>query len=218
MTEFSREVDDEYRRDQVAAIFKKYGNAIVGVLLIIVVGIGGWQFLQWRQLKAAQASAVAYEAALKLSAEAKGTEAETALGAIAGDAASPYADLAKLRQAAEMAKRDPVAGGKVFDAIAADASVELELKNAARIRAAYLLVDTATLEELTKRVGDLAVADGAWRSSAREILGLAAFKAGDIEKAAQFFQDIAVDATAPASMKARAEVIVELVRGSAKAK
>jgi hypothetical protein len=218
MTEFSREVDEEYRKAQVAAIFKKYGNLIIGGLLAIVIGIGGWQFVQWRQTKAAQAAAVAFENALQLAATDKGAEAETALAAIAGDASSPYAALAKLRAAGVIAERDKEAGVKAFDAVAADATAELELRNAARIRAAYLLVDTASREDLTARVGDLAGAGGHWRHSAREILGLAAFKAGDMEAAAKSFEEIAVDPAAPQSMKSRAGLFIELARGAAAAK
>ncbi len=58
-------------------------------------------------------------------------------------------------------------GVKAYDAVAADSAVEAELRSAARIRAAYLLVDTASLDELTKRVADLAVPGNAWRNSAR---------------------------------------------------
>jgi hypothetical protein len=218
MTEFSREVDDEYRRAQIAAIFKKYGNLIIGVLLLIIVGVGGWQFLEWRQTKAAQASAVAFEKATVLSGEAKGDDAEKALALIAADATSPYATLAKLRAAAEIAKRDGAEGVKAYDAIIADSTAALEWKTVARIRAGYLLVDTASLDELTKRVGDLAEPAGIWRHSAREILGLVAYRTGDLEKSAQYFQAIATDPAAPESMTSRAAVIVELVRGAAKPK
>jgi hypothetical protein len=218
MTEFTREVDEEYRREQLTAIFKKYGNLIIGVVLLIVIGVGGWQFLQWRQTVAAQAGAVAYEKALALSTQNKGAEAEAALAAIAAETSNPYHGLATLRQAAEIAKRDAAEGVKAYDAIAADATLEAELKNAARIRAGYLLVDTAALDEITRRIADLAVPAGTWRNAAREILGLAAYRAGDTEKAAQAFQDIAIDPAASQSMKSRAEVIVQLVRGSAKAK
>jgi hypothetical protein len=218
MTEFSREVDEEYRKAQVAAIFKKYGNLIIGALLLIVIGIGGWQFLQWRQMKTAQASAVAFDEALKLASEAKGADAEAALQAIAANAASPYSALARLRQAAAISVRDKEAGLKAFDAVAADAGVELELRNAARIRAAYLVVDAANLADMTARVGDLAVAGGNWRHGARELLGLAAYKSGDSEKAAQYFQEIATDPEAPRAMMSRAGIFIELVRGGAKPK
>ncbi len=101
MTEFSREVDEEYRRAQIAAIFKKYGNIIIGALLVIIVGVGGWQFLEWRKTMAAQASAVAFQAAIELSGDpAKAADAEKAFAAVAADSASPYAPLAKLRAAA----------------------------------------------------------------------------------------------------------------------
>ena len=47
-------------------------------------------------------------------------------------------------------------------------------------RAALILVNTASVDELKTRIGDLADPTSGWRHSAREILGLAAYRNGDL--------------------------------------
>jgi hypothetical protein len=52
------------------------------------------------------------------------------------------------------------------------------------LRAAYLLVDHGSYSDVSAEVEVLAVPGNPARHSAREALGLAAFKAGDLAKAA----------------------------------
>jgi hypothetical protein len=104
-------------------------------------------------------------------------------------------------------------GQKAFEALAADASVEQPLRELARLRAAMIAVDSEPYDAIVKRVGDLATPGHMWRSSAREVLGLSAFKAGDMDKAGAHYQDIALDPEAPQQMKTRAEIVIEMTRG-----
>ncbi len=60
-----------------------------------------------------------------------------------------------------------------------DASVGAIGQDVARVRAALLLVDTAPLAEMVQRMQPLADGTGPMRHSARQILALAQFKAGD---------------------------------------
>jgi len=51
-----------------------------------------------------------------------------------------------------------------------------------------------------------------WRHSARELLGLAALKAGDYEAAGRWFDQIASDREAPPALRQRVNIYLELVR------
>ena len=70
--EFIREVDEEYRRDQMAQIWKRYNGVIIGVAALVVAGVGGWRYWEHYQDTRTQASAVRYEEALRLTSEDKG--------------------------------------------------------------------------------------------------------------------------------------------------
>ena len=89
--EFIREVDEEYRRDQIAAIWKRYNGVIVGLAILVVAAVGGWRYWQHMQDTRSQAAAVRYQEALQLSAEpAKSDEAEKVLENLAKDAPEGY--------------------------------------------------------------------------------------------------------------------------------
>ena len=69
--EFIREVDEEYRRDQVAKIWQRYNGVIIGAAILLVVAVGGWRYWEHVQETRSQAAAVRYEDALRLSREDK---------------------------------------------------------------------------------------------------------------------------------------------------
>jgi hypothetical protein len=52
-----------------------------------------------------------------------------------------------------------------------------------------------------------------WRHSARELLGLSGLKAGDLEFAGRWFDQIAADRETPAGLRQRLEVYTALVAG-----
>src|SRR5690348_4257271 len=104
--EFIREVDEEYRRDQITQIWQRYNGIIIAVVVLIVAGVGGWRFWQHRQLTLAQEAAVRYEEALRLSSDDKGQEAQGALeNVVKQDSGTGYAMLARFRLAAELGKQ-----------------------------------------------------------------------------------------------------------------
>ena len=123
--------------------------------------------------------------------------------------------LARFRAAGERSLSDPAAGAKAFDDLAGDATIDPNLRDLARIRAAIVLVDTATPDEIAKRVGALAEPGKPWRASARELLGLARYKAGDLKDASSYFEQITLDADTPEPLRQRAQIMIGLIRGGA---
>ncbi|MNW11389.1 hypothetical protein D3C71_2088370 [compost metagenome] len=55
------------------------------------------------------------------------------------------------------------------------------------------------------------------RHSAREALGLSAYKAGDIAKAKSWFQQIIDDAQSPRNVAGRAQMLLDVIAASGKA-
>jgi hypothetical protein len=62
--EFIREVDEEYRRDQIAQIWKRYNGLIIGIAILLVAAVGGWRYWEYRERVRAEAAAEQYEEAL----------------------------------------------------------------------------------------------------------------------------------------------------------
>ncbi len=213
MSDIFREVDDEVRQQKLEALWKKYGNLLIACAVLLVVAVGAWRFYQHKQQLAAEQGAEKYEAAIDLAKAGKSIEAEAALMSLTKDGTKMYIVLAQIRNAAEVAKRDTGAAVKLYDALSSDTAVEPVLQSLAKFRAASLLSDSISVDDLSARIGSIAVPGNPWRNSARELLGLAKFKAGDSSAASSYFEQIALDLDTPAAMRERAQLLLTQVRG-----
>jgi hypothetical protein len=211
--EFIREVDEEYRRDQMAQIWRRYNGVIIGIAALIVASVGGWRYWEHRQESLSQAAAVRYEDALKLSREGKGQEAQAALESLAKEDGTGYSLLARFRLAAELGQQNPENGASAYDALASDAQIGAIWRDLARLRAAWLRLDTADPAQVRPALEPLAAPTNAWRHSARELLGLSGLKAGDMEYAGRWFDQIAADRETPPALRQRLAVYTALVAG-----
>lgn len=212
MDPFIREVDEEYRRDRAAEVWKRYGPLILALAILVVASVGGWRYWQYAQGQQAEAAASRFQNALDLARDGKGEDAEKVLAALAADGPSGYRLLARFRLAGEEGLRNAEAGGAAYDGIAGDASVPGTLQDLARLRASMLRLDvnpsaaSAALERI-------AVPSNPWRHTARELLGLAALKRGDVEAAGRWFDQIASDREVPPGLRGRLEIYSALVAG-----
>lgn len=213
---FLREIEEDIRRDRLMKIWERYSVFIVGAAIVLVVTVGAWRGWQWYQLRNSAKDGARYEQALALDASGKQAEAEKDFTALTKDATAGYRLLSRFRLAGETGKRDVTAGVAAFDAIAADSSVNSTLRDLARVRAALLLVDTASVAEITTRVQPLIGPSAPFRNSAKEILALSHFRAGDRKEAGKLYGEILADPAAPSSLKNRAQVMQALTgEGSA---
>ena len=125
---------------------------------------------------------------------------------LAATAPGGYAVIARLRLAA--AERDTgktSEAAAAFEAIAKESSVDPLLSDYALLQAAMLRLDGASWTDMQNRLNGLAADGNAWRFSARELLGLAAQKAGKTDEAsAEFTRLLSDGAHRPASPSGRA--------------
>jgi hypothetical protein len=210
MSDIFQEVDEAVRREQLQKLWKRYGNFVIAAAVLVVLAVGGWSGYQWWEAKKAAQAGAAFDAAAELVDQGKSADAEEAFARLATEGTAAYRFLARLREAAVMAGRDPKAAVAAYDAVASDGSVPRVFQELAGIRAALLLVDSAPLSEMTRRLEPLAQPDSTFRHSAREILALAAFKEGDKTAAKKWFDMIASDADTPQSLRGRIDVLMTL--------
>ena len=216
MTDIFREVEEDLRKERVSKLWKRFGPYVLLAAVLVVLATAAWRgWIYWRELEAAK-TGDRFVAALNLANDGKHDDAMAALADLSANGTGGYPVLAKLRAASELAsagKTDDAV--KAFDALAADGSTPPLLKSLARLRAALLLVDSSDLAAMKTRLGDLAATGGPWRNAARELLGLTAWKAGDVEAARGYFTDIVGDPSATESMKSRAQLMLELIKSKA---
>jgi hypothetical protein len=211
MSDIFKEVDEDIRRDQLKKLWDRVGPYVIGLAVLIVVGTAGYRGWEYWQQRQAQISGDRFIAAMDLANAGKHDEAIAALEAIVKDGTGGYPTLAAFRIAAEKASKGDTAGAvAAFDAIAAG-NAPAEVKNMARLRAALLLVDTASFADLQARIGDLATTGNLWRHTAREILGLAAYRTGDYKTAQKYYTDLDNDTDAPDELHQRARLMLSLI-------
>lgn len=211
--EFIREVNEEYRRDQVAEIWRRYSGVIIAVAVLIVASLGGWRYWQASERTRAEAASEKFETANRLARDGKNAEADKAFEAIEAEGPAGYRLLARFRSATETAKRDASAGAAEYDALAADSGLVEGLRDLARLRAALLRLDAADPAPALTSLQGLAAPTGAFRHTAREMLGLVALKRGEYESAGRWFDQIVADPQTPQNLRQRIEVYAALVAG-----
>lgn len=217
MADIFHEVDEEVRRDQLKKLWDRYSIVIIAVAVLIVAGIAGWRGYEYWVAQKAAAAGARFEAAVALAEQGKHAEAEAAFAKVAADAPGGYRVLARLRAASELAqagKNDEAV--KAYDVIAADASLGPLWQDLAAIRAGLLLVDTAPLAEIERRLAPLAEPGRVYRHTARDLLALSAWRNQDVAAARKYLDMIGGDAETPPGTRARADVLSALIAGSGK--
>ena len=152
MSDIFHEVDEEVRREQLQKLWDRYGHFFIAACILVVLGVGAWRGYQWWETKKAVEASANFDAAAQLVEQGKPAEAEAAFAQLAREGAAGYRNLARLREAAVLAERDPKAAVAAYDAIARDSAVGQPLQDLASVRAGLILVDTAPLAEMTRRL------------------------------------------------------------------
>ena len=214
MADIFHEVDEEVRREQLKKLWDRYNIVLIAAAILIVAGIGAWRGYEWYIAKKAAEAGAQFEAAVTLSEQGKQAEAEAAFAKVATEAPQGYRTLARLRAAAALVK--PADAAKAYDVIAADGSLAAIWQDLAAVRAGMLLVDTAPLAEMQKRLDPLSEPGRIYRHSARELLALSAWKNNDATAAKRYVDMIAADGETPPGTRQRIDVLSALIAANGK--
>jgi len=212
---FIREVNEEIRQDQARALWDRYGPVALGAAVLVVLVTAGFVGYDYWSTSRANRSGDAFSQALALANEGKNDEALGALQALEAEGYGAYPLLARMRAATVLGAKGDFAGAVAgFDAVAADGSIPAAIRDMASLRAALLLVDNGTYAEVAARAEALTSDADPLRHSAREALGLSAWKEGRSSDALKLFEQIVADEAAPRNARQRATLMAELIRGS----
>ena len=216
MSDIFQEVDEEVRREQFKKLWQRYQVYVVAAAVLIVLAVAGWRAYDWWETKKAAEAGAAFEAAIAISEQGKHAEAEAAFTKIAEDSTTTYRTLALVRAAAELAQTDPKAAVGAYDKIAANSSVGAELRDLAGLRAGALLINSGSFADARQRLEPLAGADHTFKHTARELLALTAWRAGDTAAAKHWIEMINTDPGTPPDERNRMEMLSALMASEAK--
>lgn len=212
---FIREVNEEIRQEKAKALWGSYGPYLILAAVLLVLATGVYQiYNHWQTSKAGRIGDT-FLVSLDLANEHNFDEALNKLDDVEKSAFGDYSYLSLLRQASIfMEQGDAAKAVAGFDKIADNKDAPEILKKIAKIRAAYILVDTGSFNDVEKRVKDLANDVDPTRIMAREALGLSAYKAGKMDDARYYFQKIVDEHLDGIKATERSRLMLELMQGA----
>ncbi|MBX4336164.1 DUF2659 family protein [Bartonella raoultii] len=215
---FIAEVNAEVRQEKARAFWKRYGFSIIAAVIVFLLMIVIYQIYHHEQMKKAGDIGDAFLKSLDLADTHHFDEAIKQLENVKASHFGGYPFLARLREASlRMEEGDTVKSVEAFDSVAMDEKAPQILRKVAKIRAAYILIDTGTLDDVKKRVKDMDNDIDPMRMSAREALGLAAYKANKMDEAVDYFKKISEEGALGIKITDRAQIMLELIQAEGKA-
>ncbi len=212
MTDIFREVDEDLRREKARRLWQRYGRMFVVAVVLIVAATAAYRIYLYFQQQRAQATGDRFVAAMEYVLDGNDVQAQAEFNRLTTEGAGQYPLLAAMRIAsAKAAAGDATGAAADLTALADQRSTPALIRDVARIRAAMLLIDTASYADIRARLEPLAVPDAPFRFSALELLGLSAFRGGDYAEAERNFTAIADDQNAPTGMNGRAGQMLDLI-------
>ena len=218
MSDLFEEVEEQLRSERYRTIAMRslpWVLGIAAVVLIAVFGVWGWQ--QYRDQQSAKASEQ-YAAALDAMTTGRRDQAQQLWSQVAQSPSRAYKSLALMQLGGlKLAAGDTGGAVKLFDQ-AAEAAPDNIIGDAARLKSAFALLDTAPLKDLEGRLKPLMEDGHPYRVQAREALGFAKLMGGDMAGARGQFVVISQSLDANEGARERAKAAMDLIdSGSAKA-
>lgn len=201
-----REIDEELRSDRARKLWKTFGPYVIGAAVLVVLAVAVNEGWTWWQNSNSSRSSDQFYAALEISDGTDVAAAQKALDEVIAANHGGYPALARFREAAILAKN-----GQLTEAIAAYDAISTSesnkyLRELALILSGGLLVDDGDVAKVEQRVGGMINPNSVFRNAAREALGLAKYKAGDLAGARQAFEDAVNDPLANQEQRARLNI------------
>lgn len=208
---FVNEVDESLRQDRMLVAAKKYGPWLIGVFVLIILAIGGWQLWTGMQTNSAREHAVEFAAAQALieANDLEGAKAE--FERLSNEGPRAYRAMARMEHAGILAQQGDLEGALAgFDA-AAELAPDAVMRESAQIRAAYIAADTQDFPALRTRLQPLIDSDSRVQYLAKELLAVEAWEAGETALARETLEQLTLAFEAPDSLRQRAQIALSVL-------
>ncbi len=212
MSDIFNDIDEDLRRENLKQMGRKALPWVSALCVALVLGAAAWSGYEWYNTSKSGEASVKYQAALDLAQQGKFTEADTVFMELSHQGPKGYATLSRFRHASINAIVEPSRAYEQFDVLADDKALSKDLQDLARIRSAQILLDQGQYSDIESRIQALAEnPSSTWRHAAREILALAAWKAGNEEQARRWGEMVLSDFSAPAGTRGRAQLVLDIL-------
>jgi hypothetical protein len=200
-----REVDEAVRQDEATEFFRRYGKAVITLVILGLAAFGGglW-WMDHREEQRERTSEKYVQALDRIDANDRAA-ATKALEPIAQKGTPAAKAAATMLQAGLLiAKGDDANAATMLFKLADDKSAPEEFRHLAAIRGVATNFDAMKPEDAIARLKPLATPGNPWFGSAGELVAAAYLKQGKKDLAGPLFASIAKDQTVPRSLRSRA--------------
>lgn len=219
LASFDQEVDDDLRAQRAVALARRLAPFLAGAIVLLLAGIGVWQYLRHRTEQRAEAASASYFAADRLAQAASpggvldhaaAVRARDAFADVARQAPGGIAVLARLHVAGLDAQLgEPDAAHAEWARIEADAAAPAAQRGLATLLDCQSRIGTDPAPALNARLAALEAPGAPWRSLAREAEALVDLASGDPAAARSLLTEISVSADAPQGARERAQGLLQ---------
>ncbi len=200
-----KEVNEELRRENLGKLWKKYGRAVIGLAVALVLAVAAVQGWQAYDLDRRNTLSDRYAEALEMAAGGDTAAGLNALIDMSEADAGGYAGLAALEEARLRAASGDIDGAIIiWDRIAEESKLGEGFRSVAALLSVLHRIDTGAPEMLRARLEPLAADGQPFHAGARELLALIALREGDRAGARELYTKISDNREAPAGLRARA--------------
>jgi hypothetical protein len=212
------EVEEQLRSDRYRRLVLRAWPWALGALAAgLLAWLGWWGWNHYRQQAIGKASEE-YAQGLEALEQGRTDQAVSLFGDVGKSSATAYRSLALMQLGGiQLGQNHIPAAVQLFDQ-AAEVAPDDVIGDAARLKSAFALLDTAPRKALEARLTPLMQDERPYRVQAREALAFAKLMAGDLAGARGDFVIISGMLDAPEGARARAKAALGLIdSGSAKA-
>ena len=207
-----REIDDAVRQDQYSDFAKTYGRPLLALLVVGMLGFGGYLFWESREEATFEAHSEQLVSALDQAQAGNFDSADKTAAALVADNGGNAAVLAQMLQAGvAMEQGDPDKAAELFATVSADEDAPEILRNMATIRGMTATFDSRDPQEVIDAVQPLAVPGEPFFGSAAELVAMAYLEQDKRDEAGALFGEIAKAEDVPETLRARSRQMAGLL-------
>ena len=202
---FLREVDEEYRRDNIRDFFVENRLFLISVVVLFLAATGGWIWWQSYQRERTGRDVEELARIYRDLGQGKFDQARPQLKELEESSSEAVRTTAIFTSAAiDLQKNDSKAAAAKYRSLAEDEDLAQPYRDIALIRQTSLEFDQLKPEEVIARMKPLAAPGEPWFGSAGEMTALALIKQGKKDEAGKLFAAISRDRSVPEVIRGRA--------------
>ena len=207
-----REVDEAVLHDDLTTFLRKYGIAMLAVIVIALGSFGGYLWWNSHSEGVMERSSEDFVKALDQVEAGNLDTADSALDGVISEGGPGAAAVARLMKAGIALEDGRVEEATTaYDALAADETAPKAIRDIATIRSVAANFDTLDPQVVIDRLKPLAVPGSSFFGTSGELVAMAYIEQGKNDLAGALFAEISNDAAVPQDMQSRARQMAGLL-------